>query len=52
MEYAGENSYRKGCQDGKIKIHEAISKVKLKDEAYHERIIKYLTHEDDDYSSS
>ena len=36
----------------KDKIHEAISKVKLVDEAYHERIIEYLTHEDDDYSSS
>ena len=34
----------------KDKIHEAISQVKLEDEAYHERIIEYLTHEDDDYS--
>ena len=36
----------------KDKIREAISQVKLEDEAYHERIIEYLTHEDDDYSSS
>ena len=36
----------------KDKICEAISQVKLEDEAYHERIIEYLTHEDDDYSSS
>ena len=35
----------------KDKIHEAISKVKLGDEAYHERFIDFLTHEDDDYSS-
>ena len=33
----------------KDKIREAISQVKLEDEAYHERIIEYLTHEDDDY---
>ena len=36
----------------KEKIHEAISKVKLEDEAYHERFIEFLTHEDDDYSLS
>ena len=36
----------------KDKIHEAISQVKLEDEAYHEHIIEYLTHEDDDYSLS
>ena len=36
----------------KDKIHEAISKVKLEDEAYHERFIEFLTHDDDDYSSS
>ena len=36
----------------KDKIHEAISQVKLEDEAYHGRIIEYLTHEDDDYSLS
>ena len=36
----------------KEKIHEAISQVKLEDETYHERIIEYLTHEDDDYSLS
>ena len=36
----------------KDKICEAISQVKLEDEAYHKRIIEYLTHEDDDYSSS
>ena len=36
----------------KDKICEAISQVKIEDEAYHERIIEYLTHEDDDYSSS
>ena len=36
----------------KEKIWEAISQVKLEDEAYHERIIEYLTHEDDDYSLS
>ena len=36
----------------KDKISEAISQVRLEDEAYHERIIEYLTHEDDDYSSS
>ena len=34
----------------KDKIRTAISQVKLEDEAYHERIIEYLTHEDDDYS--
>ena len=28
----------------KDKIHEAISQVRLEDEAYHERIIEYLTH--------
>ena len=27
-------------------------KENLEDEAYHERIIEYLTHEDDDYSLS
>ena len=32
------------------KIRTAISQVKLEDEAYHERIIEYLTQEDDDYS--
>ena len=42
----------KAVRMDKDKIHEAISKVKLEDEAYHERIIKYLTHEDDDYISS
>ena len=36
----------------KDKIRKAISQVKLEDEAYHELIIEYLTHEDDDYSSS
>ena len=36
----------------KYKISEAISQVRLEDEAYHERIIEYLTHEDDDYSLS
>ena len=36
----------------KDKICEAISQVKLEDEAYHEHIIEYLTREDDDYSSS
>ena len=36
----------------KDKISEAISQVRLEDGAYHERIIEYLTHEDDDYSSS
>ena len=36
----------------KGKISEAISQVKLEDKAYHECIIEYLTHEDDDYSSS
>ena len=36
----------------KDKIREAISQVKLEDESYHERIIEYLTHEDDDYSLS
>ena len=35
----------------KDKIRTAISQVKLEDEAYHERIIEYLTQEDDDYSS-
>ena len=35
----------------KDKICTAISQVKLEDEAYHERIIEYLTQEDDDYSS-
>ena len=34
----------------KDKIREAISQVKLEYEAYHECIIEYLTHEDDDYS--
>ena len=34
----------------KDKTREAISQVKLEDEAYHERIIDYLNHEDDDYS--
>ena len=34
----------------KDKISEAIPQVTLEDEAYHERIIQYLTHEDDDYS--
>ena len=36
----------------KDKIREAISQVKLEDKAYHGRIIEYLTHENDDYSSS
>ena len=36
----------------KDKIHESISQIKLEDEAYHKRIIEYLTHEDDDYSLS
>ena len=36
----------------KDKICEAISQVKLEDKAYHERIIEYITHEDDDYSLS
>ena len=36
----------------KDKISEAISQVKLEDEAYHERNIEMLNHEDDDYSSS
>ena len=36
----------------KDKIHESISQIKLEDEAYHKRIIEYLTHEDNDYSSS
>ena len=36
----------------KDKIREAVSKLKHEDEAYHERIIKMLTHEYDDYSSS
>ena len=35
---------------GKDKIRTAISQVKLEDEAYHERIIEYLTQEYDDYS--
>ena len=35
----------------KDKICEAISQVKLEDEAYHERIIEYFTQEDDDYSA-
>ena len=34
----------------KDNICTAISQVKLEDEAYHERIISYLTQEDDDYS--
>ena len=34
----------------KDKICTAISQVKIEDEAYHERIIEYLTNEDDDYS--
>ena len=34
----------------KDKIRKAIPQVKLEDEAYHERIIEYLTKEDDDYS--
>ena len=36
----------------KDKIREAISQVKVEDEAYHERIIEHLTHEDDEYSFS
>ena len=35
----------------KDKIRTATSQVKLEEEAYHERIIGYLTQEDDDYSS-
>ena len=35
----------------KDKISKATSQVKLEDEAYHERIIEYLTQEDDEYSS-
>ena len=35
----------------KDKIHEAISQVRNKDEAYHEFNIEMLTNEDDDYSS-
>ena len=35
----------------KDKIHKAISKVKLEDEAYHERNIEILTQEDDNYKS-
>ena len=42
----------KNVKMDKDKIREAISQVKLEDEAYHERIIEYLTHEDDDYISS
>ena len=49
--YAGETSYRKECRNGQKTICTAISQVKLEDEAYHERIIEYLTQEDDDYSS-
>ena len=44
MGHADETSYRKECR--------TKFQVKLEDEAYHERIIEYLTHEDDDYSSS
>ena len=33
----------------KDKIIEAISQVRIEYEAYHERIIEYLTQEDDDY---
>ena len=36
----------------KDKIREGISQVELEDEAYHEHIIEYLTHEDGDYSFS
>ena len=36
----------------KDNISEAMSQVRLEDEAYHELIIEYLTHEDDDYSLS
>ena len=36
----------------KDKISEAVSQQKHEDEAYHERIIKMLTHEYVDYSSS
>ena len=32
-------------------IHKAISRVKLEDEAEHERNIEYLAQEDDDYTS-
>ena len=35
----------------KDKICEAISQVKLEDEAYHERNIEILTQEDDNYKS-
>ena len=35
----------------KDKICKAISKVKLEEEAYHERNIKILTQEDDNYNS-
>ena len=35
----------------KDKIRTEISQIKLEDEAYHERIIEYLSQEDDDYSS-
>ena len=42
----------KAVRMDKYKICEAISQVKLEDEAYHELIIEYLTHEDDDYSLS
>ena len=36
----------------KYKIRHAVSLLKYEDEAYHEHIIKMLTHEYDDYSSS
>ena len=35
----------------KYKIHKAISRVKLEDEAEYERNIEYVTQEDDDYNS-
>ena len=36
----------------KDKICEAVSQLKYKDEAYHERMIARLIHEYDDYGSS
>ena len=42
----------KAVRMDKDRISEAISQVRLEDEAYYERIIEYLAHEDDGYSSS
>ena len=41
----------KNVRMDKDKICKAFSRVKLEDEAEHERIIEYLTQEDDDYKS-